>query len=85
MIFPVHYIRLFVQKERTKKQRRMDLEKGDLQKELLEEFEKSTPQIIKSSIKSVEMTNMVNNRPIIENELVKEKEIHQNGEHKIGQ
>lgn len=83
VIFPVHYIRLFVQKERTKKERRMDLEKGELQKELLEKSEKIAPQIVKSSAKSIEMTNMVNNRPKIENGQEKEKEIHQNGEQKI--
>lgn len=84
VIFPVHYIRLFVQKERTKKQRRIfdALEKGDLQDELLEKSEKNSPQIVKSSAKSVEMTNMVNNRPKIENAPEKEN---LNGEHKIAQ
>lgn len=83
VIFPVHYIRLFVQKERTKKQRRLfdALEKGDLQADLLEKSEKSAPQIVKSSVKSIEMTNMLNNRPIMENEVEKEN---LNGNHKIG-
>lgn len=84
VIFPVHYIRLFVQKERTKKQRRLfdALEKGDLQAELLEKSEKSVPQIVKSSAKSTEMTNMMNSRPKMENGVDKEN---LNGEHKIGQ
>lgn len=84
VIFPVHYIRLFVQKERTKKQRRLfdALEKGDLQAELLEKSEKSVPQIVKSSAKSTEMTNMMNSRPKMENGVDKENS---NGEHKIGQ
>lgn len=78
VIFPVHYIRLFVQKERTKKQRRMIdiLEKGELQTELLEKSEKNTPQIVKGLSKSNEMTNMANNLPKnvpkIENGLEKE-------------
>ncbi|XP_031623852.1 uncharacterized protein LOC116341117 isoform X2 [Contarinia nasturtii] len=86
VIFPVYYIRLFVQKERTKKQRRIldALEKGDLQTELLEKSEKNTPKIVKSSAKSIEMTNMANIKPTkIENGY--EKENYPNGEHKIGQ
>lgn len=86
VIFPVYYIRLFVQKERTKKQRRIldALEKGDLQTELLEKSEKSTPQIVKSTSKSIEMTNMANNKPTkIENGY--EKENYLNDEHKNGQ
>lgn len=84
VIFPVYYVRLFFQKERTKKRQRMleALEKGDLTKELLEKFEKHPPQIVKSSIKSVEMTAMVNGRTIIENGVV-EKEKFLNGDHKI--
>lgn len=76
VIFPVYYIRLFFQKERTKKQQRMldGLEKGELQAELLEKSEKLKPQIVKSSAKSVEMTAMVNNRPKIENGVEKVKE-----------
>lgn len=57
------------------------LEKGDLTKELLETFEKNPPQIVKSSIKSVEMTTMMNSRMIIENGVEKEKFL--NGDHKI--
>lgn len=49
VIFPVYYIRLFFQKERTKKQRRLrDAEKGEQQTELLEKSEKSQPQIVKN-------------------------------------
>lgn len=83
VIFPVHYIRLFFQKERTKKRQRMldALEKGELQAELLEDSEKIKPQIIKSSVKSVEMTGMVNNNhQILENGMEKGME---NGDHKI--
>lgn len=85
VIFPVYYVRLFFQKERTKKRQRMleALEKGDLTKELLEKFEKHPPQIVKSSLKSVEMTTMVNNRLIIENGGAIEKEKFLNGDHKI--
>lgn len=89
VIFPVYYVRLFFQKERTKKRQRMlesALEKGDLQKELLlEKCEKPAPQIVKSSIKSVEMTAMVNghNRAINEQNGVVEKEKFLNGDHKI--
>lgn len=85
VIFPVHYIRLFVQKERTKKQLKVldALEKGDLQAELLEKFEKESPKIVKCATKSIEMTNMINNRPKMENGY--EKELHVNGEHKISQ
>lgn len=82
VIFPVHYIRLFVQKERTKKERRLfdALEKGELQADLLEKSEKIMPQIVKSSAKSIEMTNMLNNRPKIENSVE-----NLNGDHKIAQ
>lgn len=84
-IFPVHYVRLFFQKERTKKRQRMldALEKGDLSKELLEKSEKPQPQIVKSSSKSVEITVTVNNRPKLENGY--EKEHFLNGDHKIEQ
>lgn len=83
VIFPVYYVRLFFQKERTKKRQRMleALEKGELTKELLEQFEKHPPQIVKSSIKSVEMTASMNNRTIIENGV--EEEVFLNGDHKI--
>lgn len=85
VIFPVHYIRLFVQKERTKKQLKVldALEKGDLQAELLEKFEKESPKIVNCASKSIELTNLVNNRPKMENGY--EKELHVNGEHKISQ
>lgn len=90
VIFPVYYVRLFFQKERTKKRQRMlesTLEKGDLTKELLlEKCEKPPPQIVKSSIKSVEMTAMVNgNRTICEQNGISEKEKFLNGDHKIEQ
>lgn len=49
VIFPVYYIRLFFQKERTKKQRRLrDAEKGEQQTELLEKTDKDQPQIVKN-------------------------------------
>lgn len=49
VVFPIYYIRLFVQKERTRKQRRLrDAEKGEQQTELLEKMEKSQPQIVKN-------------------------------------
>lgn len=49
VIFPVYYIRLFFQKERTKKQRKLnDAEKGEQQTELLEKTEKDQPQIVKN-------------------------------------
>lgn len=85
VIFPVYYVRLFFQKERTKKRQRMldALEKGEFNKELLGKLEKPQPQIVKSSTKSVEMTAMMNNRPKIENAF--EKEHFLNGDHKIEQ
>lgn len=52
VIFPVYYIRLYFQKERTKKQRRMhDADKGHQQTELmLEIVDKSQqPQIVKNA------------------------------------
>lgn len=51
VIFPVYYIRLFFQKERTKKLRRLrDAEKGvEPQTELLEKSAtKNQPQIVKN-------------------------------------
>lgn len=54
VIFPVYYIRLYFQKERTKKQRRLlDADKGQSQQqpELLLEMvvEKTQPQIVKNA------------------------------------
>lgn len=85
VIFPVYYVRLFFQKERTKKRQRMleALEKGDLTKELLEKMEKHPPQIVKSSTKSAEMRAMVNNRMIIENGFEKEKFLNDSGDDKV--
>lgn len=88
VIFPVHYIRLFFQKERNKKERRIidALEAGHLQTdELLEKCEKPQPQIVKSSAKSVEMTEMANNRPKPKIENGFDKEICHNGDHKLNQ
>lgn len=49
VIFPVYYIRLFFQKERTKKQRRLrDAEKCEEQTELLEKLDKNQPQVVKN-------------------------------------
>lgn len=56
VIFPVYYIRLFFQKERTKKQHRQlrDAEKGEQQTELLEKsekLEKGSPQpVVKTNV-----------------------------------
>lgn len=51
VIFPVYYIRLFFQKERTKKQRRLhDAEKGEQQTELLEKSEKGSPQPVVKNV-----------------------------------
>lgn len=48
-IFPVYYIRLFFQKERNKKQRKLnDAEKGEQQTELVEKTDKDQPQIVKN-------------------------------------
>lgn len=80
VIFPVYYIRLFVEKERFKKQRRVldTLEKGEQRTELLDKSAK--PQIIKS----IEMISVVSNKIDVDNnELTKEKST--NGEHKLGQ
>lgn len=79
VVFPVYYIRLFFQKERTKKQKRLldALEKGVL---LLDKSSVNGATIVKSSPKSIELTAMLNNRP--ENN-VKEKT--KNGDHAIVQ
>lgn len=56
VVFPVYYIRLFFQKERTKKQLRRlhDAEKGEQQTELLEKsekLEKGSPQpVVKTNV-----------------------------------
>lgn len=84
VIFPVYYIRLFFQKERLKKQRRMldAVEKGDQHVILLEKSEKSQPQIVKSTVKSIEMTSMVNN---INSDNNPSKDNYINGDHTIVQ
>lgn len=83
VIFPVYYIRLFVEKERSKKQRRIldTLEKG----ELLDKSAKNHPQIIKTSTaKSIEMMSVVSNKINVDiNDVTKEKPT--NGEHKLAQ
>lgn len=82
VIFPVYYIRLFFQRERVKKQRRMldALEKGEQQAELLEKSGKNSTQIIKNS-KSIEMISMANNRT--PNDHI--PNMINNGEHKMSQ
>lgn len=86
VIFPVYYIRLFVQKERAKKQRRMldSLEKGGAHTELLEKSDQIPAQIIKAQSKSIEMISVVCNK-VRADMGDTEKEKHTNGEHKIGQ
>lgn len=73
VIFPVYYIRLFFQRERVKKQRRMldSVEKGEQHAELLEKSEK----IVKTSIPTTEIID--HDGSIIVNNV--------NGEHKISQ
>lgn len=65
VIFPIYYIRLFFQKERTRKRKRMleNLEKGEHNVFLLEKNSSTTgATIVKNSTKSIEMTAMFNNR-----------------------
>lgn len=83
VIFPVYYIRLFVQKERSKKERRMHdaLEKG----ELLDKSAKSPPQIIKATTKSIEMISVVGNKISADNNELAKENYTTNGEHKIAQ
>lgn len=86
VIFPVFYIRLFFQKERTKKQRRMldAVEKGEQRTELLEKSEKSSSQIVvNTTTRSVEMISVVSNKINSDNGSSKENYI--NGENKIVQ
>lgn len=82
VIFPVYYIRLFFQKERTKKQKRIleALEKGEHQAFLLHKEPKNVPQIVRSPAKSIEMTVMLNNR--VDNAT---KDNYINGEHTVAQ
>lgn len=84
VIFPVYYIRLFFQKERTKKQKRLldALEKGDHNVFLLDKSSVNAgATIVKSSQKAIELTAMLNNRITTDNG-IKEKQI-VNGEHII--
>lgn len=82
VVFPVYYIRLFFQKERTKKQKRLldALEKGDHSVFLLDKSAANGATIVKSSPKSIELTAMLNNKP--ENGL---KDKSKNGDHTIVQ
>lgn len=68
VVFPVHYVRLFFQKERAKKQQRIQdaIESDELQTGLLEKTEKFQSQIVTNSKKSVEMMVIVSNRTNIE-------------------
>lgn len=79
VIFPIYYIRLFFQKERSRKQKRVleSVEKGEHNAFLFEKNSAMTPTIVKSSAKSVEMTAMLNNRnesDAKENHVISEKE-----------
>lgn len=79
VVFPVYYIRLFFQKERTKKQKRLidALEKGVF---LLDKSSVNGATIVKSSPKSIELTAMLNNRPDNSH-----KDKSKNGDHAIVQ
>lgn len=63
VVFPIYYIRLFFEKERTKKQQKLieSLEKGEHTVFLLEKPSNNVGSIVKSSSKSIEMTTMLNN------------------------
>lgn len=89
VIFPVYYIRLFFQRERIKKQRRMldAVEKGEQQTELLDKCDKHSVQIVKNT-KSIEMISMANNRTTTTtttNDHATTKMNNLNGEHKMSQ
>lgn len=68
VVFPIYYIRLFFEKERTKKQQKQQkhleatLEKGEHSVFLLEKPSNNMATIVKSSTKSIEMTAMLNNK-----------------------
>lgn len=65
VVFPIYYIRLFFEKERSKKQQKnldSTLEKGEHSVFLLEKPSKNMATMVKSSPKSIEMTTMLNNK-----------------------
>lgn len=65
VVFPIYYIRLFFEKERSKKQLNhleSALEKGEHSVYLLDKPTNNMAAIVKSSQKSVEMTAMLNNK-----------------------
>lgn len=65
VVFPIYYIRLFFEKERTKKQQKhleSTLEKGEHSVFLLEKSTNNMTTIVKSSSKSIEMTAMLNSK-----------------------
>lgn len=66
VVFPIYYIRLFFEKERSKKHQRKHLEatleKGEHSVFLLEKPTNNKATIVKSSSKSIEMTAMLNNK-----------------------
>lgn len=85
VVFPIYYIRLFFQRERIKKQRRMHdtLEKGEQHETFLEKSDKNSLTNIKSA-KSIEMISMANNRTL--NDHSQTTIINSaNGEHKLSQ
>lgn len=65
VVFPIYYIRLFFQRERVKKQRRMHdtLEKGEQHETFLDKSDKNSMTNIRST-KSIEMISMSNNRTL---------------------
>lgn len=81
VVFPVYYIRLFFQKERTKKQKRLldSIEKGD--QSLLEKSSANAATIVKSSQKAIELTAMLNHKSENNSKELKTK----NGDHTIVQ
>lgn len=85
VVFPIYYIRLFFQRERVKKQRRVHdtLEKGDQHETFLEKSDKISVTNIKST-KSIEMISMANNRTL--NDHTQTTVINSaNSEHKLSQ
>jgi hypothetical protein len=80
VIFPVYYLRLFFQKERTKKQKRLN----NLNEKNIDQH--NTALLIEKTNNNIKIVKMMNdNIEECTNESAKEHQVHvlENGEHKI--
>lgn len=82
VIFPVYYLRLFFQKERTKKQKQLN--NNNLTDRDVDQHNNTVLLIEKTNNNNIKIVKMKNEHNEVEN-FIKDTEVHilENGEHKI--